>query len=189
MVSSWHDHHGNIPRHCKKCGVIYEEFQHFANHIQFKKCEDALRDETPGSTFVPEEHRGKKNINENKENIPPKLYRENATLSKEAGDAEEEDTEPDESEEEGSDGADIEYVRRIPCSYSRVTSPSPFLDDRGRYRADVRLDPNRKGRAGLQQHSGNDPQPHRKDGIDDLHGRFVRESAVSDKQCDPVELA
>lgn len=189
MVSSWHDHHGNIPRHCKKCGVIYEEFQHFAGHIQYKKCEDALRDETPGSTFVPAEHRGKKNINENKENIPPKLHREDATLSQEADDAEEEDTEPDESEEEGSDGADIEYVRRIPCSYSRASSPSPFLDHRGRYRTDVRLDPNRKSGPRLQQQPRDGAQPHRKDGSHDLHGRFVRESAVPNKQCDPVELA
>ena len=114
------------PTPLQKCGVIYEEFQHFAGHIQYKKCEDALRDETPGSTFVPAEHRGKKNINENKENIPPKLHREDATLSQEADDAEEEDTEPDESEEEGSDGADIEYVRRIPCSLQPSFEPQPF---------------------------------------------------------------
>ena len=68
-------------------------------------------------------------------------------------------------------------------------SPSPFLDHRGRYRTDVRLDPNRKSGPRLQQQPRDGAQPHRKDGSHDLHGRFVRESAVPNKQCDPVELA
>ena len=188
MVSSWHDHHGNIPRHCKKCGVIYEEFQHFAGHIQYKKCEDALRDETPGSTFVPAEHRGKKTSTRTRRTYRRSYtartprYRKRRTMPK----------------------------RRIlnltsrkkrdqmaPISNMLGGSPAPTAELRApalsrpprtvSYRCSFGSQPQERPKTSATAPDG--AQPHRKDGSHDLHGRFVRESAVPNKQCDPVELA
>ena len=76
-----------------------------------------------------------------------------------------------------------------PAPYSRASSPSPFLDHRGRYRTDVRLDPNRKSGPRLQQQPRDGAQPHHGTAHTTYMVGLSENLLFQTKQCDPVELA